>query len=122
MARQFCVMWQNMRCSILFHFDVPADNGRPRLSGRFRRRVVGAPTSRAAGVNHWSPAVGGDHEALHPGIELPAYLFEPEANGVDGELPGIVIDPEADIAEVGADVVDPVGDDLPSSYPRNRGC
>jgi len=22
-ARQFCVMWQNMRCSILFHFDVP---------------------------------------------------------------------------------------------------
>ena len=27
-------------------------------------------------------------------------------------MPGIVIDPEADIAEVGADVVDPVGDDL----------
>jgi hypothetical protein len=23
MARQFCVMWQNMRCSILFHFEVP---------------------------------------------------------------------------------------------------
>jgi len=22
-ARQFCVMWQNMRCSILFHFEVP---------------------------------------------------------------------------------------------------
>ena len=22
-ARQVCVMWQNMRCSILFHFDVP---------------------------------------------------------------------------------------------------
>ena len=21
--RQFCVMWQNMRCSILFHLDVP---------------------------------------------------------------------------------------------------
>ena len=21
--RQFCVMWQNMRCSILFHFEVP---------------------------------------------------------------------------------------------------
>ena len=21
--RQFCVMWQNSRCSILFHFDVP---------------------------------------------------------------------------------------------------
>jgi hypothetical protein len=21
--RQFCVMWQNRRCSILFHFDVP---------------------------------------------------------------------------------------------------
>ncbi len=22
-ARQFCVIWQNRRCSILFHFDVP---------------------------------------------------------------------------------------------------
>lgn len=22
-ARQFCVMWQNMRYSILFHFEVP---------------------------------------------------------------------------------------------------
>ena len=21
--RQFCVMWQNIRCSILFHLDVP---------------------------------------------------------------------------------------------------
>jgi hypothetical protein len=25
--RQFCVMWQNRRCSILFHFEVPADSG-----------------------------------------------------------------------------------------------
>ena len=23
--RQFCVMWQNSRCSILFHFDVPGE-------------------------------------------------------------------------------------------------
>jgi hypothetical protein len=23
LARQFCVMWQNRRCSILFHLDVP---------------------------------------------------------------------------------------------------
>src|SRR5271166_7014885 len=34
------------------------------------------------------------------------------SDGVDGELPGVVIDSEADIAEVGADVVDPVRDDL----------
>ena len=23
LPRQFCVVWQNSRCSILFHFDVP---------------------------------------------------------------------------------------------------
>src|SRR5271166_1489707 len=57
-------------------------------------------------------AVGRDHQAPHPGIELPTHLIEPASDGVDGELPGVVIDSEADIAEVGADVVDPVRDDL----------
>src|SRR5208337_197526 len=52
-------------------------------------------------------AVGRDHQAPHPGIELPTHLIEPASDGVDGELPGVVIDSEADIAEVGADVVDP---------------
>jgi hypothetical protein len=33
--RQFCVMWQNSRCSILFHFEVPvlADTRSERLEG-----------------------------------------------------------------------------------------
>src|SRR5208337_971130 len=79
-------------------------------SGRFRPRVVGGPTSRAAAVNHWSRRR--DHQAPHPGIELPTHLIEPASDGVDGELPGVVVDSEADIAEVGADVVDPVRDDL----------
>src|SRR5271166_2771167 len=58
------------------------------------------------------PAVGRDHQAPHPGIELPTHLIEPASDGVDGELPGVVVDSEADIAEVGADVGDPVRDDL----------
>src|SRR5271166_3187253 len=52
------------------------------------------------------------NQAPHPGIELPTHLIEPASDGVDGELPGVVVDSEADIAEVGADVVDPVRDDL----------
>ena len=56
--------------------------------------------------------MGRDHGALHPGIKLPTDLLDPVSNGVDGELPGVVVDPQTDIAEVGADVVDSIGDDL----------
>src|SRR5271170_4964067 len=57
-------------------------------------------------------AVRGDHQAGHRGITISPHPIEPAPNAVDGELPGIVIDPQADIAEVGADVVDPVRDYL----------
>src|ERR1700761_1673675 len=48
----------------------------------------------------------------HPGITRPADPIEPEPNAVDGELPGIMVDSKADVAVVGANVVDPVGDDF----------
>src|SRR5271168_4168811 len=64
------------------------------------------------------PAIGGDHEAAHPEITRPADPIEPEPNAVDGELPGIMVDSKADVAVVGADVVDPVGD---GSFVANRG-
>src|SRR5208337_4358636 len=63
---------------------------------------------RAVGAS----AIGGDHETRHRGITLPAHPIEPEANAIYGELPGIMVDSEADIAEIGAGVVDSVGDEL----------
>src|SRR6202167_4975847 len=48
----------------------------------------------------------------HPGITRPADPIEPEPNAVDGELLGIMVDSKADVAVVGANVVDPVGDDF----------
>src|SRR5208337_321616 len=77
------------------------------------QQTTTAPSNTAAGLRTiGAAAVGRDHQAPHPGIELPTHLIEPASDGVDGELPGVVVDSEADIAEVGADVVDPVRDDL----------
>src|SRR3984957_12123950 len=45
-------------------------------------------------------------------ITRPADPIEPEPNAVDGELPGIIVDSKADVAVVGANVIDPVGDDF----------
>jgi len=53
------------------------------------------------------PPVGGAHEGRHRAITLAADPIEPEPNAVDGELPGIILDSEADVAVVGDDVVDP---------------
>ena len=64
LPRQVWVMWQNMRCSILFHFDVPggimADlQGQPGFVGQLLQFQLPQPhprTVRAA-------AVGGDQSA-----------------------------------------------------------
>jgi hypothetical protein len=42
--RQVCVMWQDKRCSILFHFEVPGGrDGRLRLEKRFQREIQVVP-------------------------------------------------------------------------------
>lgn len=45
--RQFCVMWQNSRCSILFHFDVPR---------RFVWTRITCPVSSASFCNSTFPS------------------------------------------------------------------
>jgi hypothetical protein len=39
--RQFCVMWQNRRCSILFHFEVPGGQCRQLFPLDWRGGVPG---------------------------------------------------------------------------------
>ena len=59
-----------------------------------------------------TPSIGRNHQSGHRGITSAAHPIQPEANAVDGELSGVMVDPQTDIALVGADVVDSKGDDL----------
>src|SRR5271167_479613 len=43
-------------------------------------------------------------------VALASHRVTPAANGVDGELSGVVIDADADATDVGADVIDAVRD------------
>src|SRR5208337_735348 len=43
-------------------------------------------------------AVGRDHQAGHRGIPIPTHPIQPKPNAVDGELPGIMVDSQTDIA------------------------
>src|SRR3954447_9164246 len=53
-------------------------------------------------------AVGGDHDFAESRVALAAHLPEPQPGGIDGERRGVVVDAEADIAFVGADVLDAI--------------
>ena len=53
-------------------------------------------------------AVGGDHQPLGVGIALLAHRPPPAADRVDGEAGGVVIDADADPADIVGDVVDAV--------------
>ena len=106
-------MWQNMRCSILFHLLVPGGRW---LTQTRRPLVVGEalqfelPEPRAGAVA--PPAVSGDEELTGLGIHLRAHLPPPGADRCDRKGRGVVVHADADPAEVGAHVVDPVGNGL----------
>src|SRR5688572_18792969 len=105
-ARQFCVIWQKRRCSILFHLEVPG--GKPRSSTRSGRPGSEAHASTAGSVG--AAAVGRDHQPGGRGIEGTTFLVEPGTNGVDRELGGIA--GHTDTAAVVGQIVDAIGHDL----------
>ena len=48
--RQLAVMWQNIRCSILFHLQVSGEDGRPGSSALTRRPASGVPVPQATPI------------------------------------------------------------------------
>ena len=111
--RQVCVMWQNRRCSILFHFDVP---GGIVMDVDHEARRVGEllqfdfPQPHARSIR--AAAVGGDRQRARMRISLAPHLIEPAPDRGDGELCRVARDPDADPACVGAQVVHAIRHDL----------
>src|SRR6266581_6175856 len=108
LPRQFIEMWENRRCSILFHLLVPGGrwqtgDGKAGLGGQLGQLDLPQPGPVSVG----SAAVGGDQQP--PGVRIGngPGLAPPGPDRRDGELGGVVIDADVDPAGVRADVVDP---------------
>ena len=86
-------MWQNSRCSILFHLQVPG--------GKWHTVIV-SPVSAAslaefdlpqpAAVAVGAAAVGGDQQLRSRSGRPAAHLLPPAADGLDRERGGVVVD------------------------------
>ena len=57
-------------------------------------------------------AAAGDHQASASGIALPSHEFAPAANGVYRKFGSVVIDADADPADICADVIDSIRSDF----------
>ena len=102
-------MWENSRCSILFHLEVPGGKWQhgdlqPGLHGQGCQ--LGFPRPGAVAVG--TARVRGDQQP--PGLRVVAAPggFPPAADRFDGERGGVVVGADADPAGVGGDVIDPV--------------
>src|SRR5574337_1308101 len=91
--RQFWVMWQNMRCSILFHLLVPG--------GKWHTLIFN-PKSSAKPCK----------QTFHSRDRL-LLLLPPTAYRGHGEFRRVVIDAHVHPAFVPGQVIDPVGCHLP---------
>ena len=102
LPRQFIEMWENSRCSILFHLLVPG--------GRWHTVTVspvsvgeagqlGLPQPGAVAVG--AAAVGGDQQPGRVRVGGRSRLAPPGRDGGDGELGGVVVGADADPSGVG---------------------
>ena len=115
-ARQVRVMWQNSRCSILFHLLVPGGKWQTRdLQPGLPRQQRPARASRAGqryGVG--AAGVAGDQQPPRARVTRPrprARHRRRSALTANAAVSWLV--PTDDEAAVRGDVVDPVGGDLP---------
>ncbi len=113
LPRQLMLMKEKRRCSILFHLLVPGGKWQTRIarpvwsasccSSVFQRRVR---------LPFGAAAVGSDRQGGGVRVALCAELLPPAADRLDGELGGVVVDPDVDPADVVGEVVDAVGGGL----------
>src|ERR1035437_4372250 len=111
--RQFKVIWENSRCSILFHLLVPGremGDGHPQAGFGGERGELDLPGPDPGSVG--PAAVGADQEPLRGRVAGAADGVPPGAQGGDGERGRVVVGPDADPAGVGGHVIDAVGDRL----------
>src|SRR6476646_4873765 len=111
--RQFWVMWQNIRCSILFHLLVPG--------GKWQT-VMRSPRSSANSCSPTfhnrdrmlllPPAIHRDQQLGSLGIEGQTHLPPPAAYRFLGKGGGVMIDTHAHPALIEGQVIDPSGNDF----------
>ena len=118
--RQFCVMWQNSRCSIpafagtslvplrrAWRIVVDVDH-EPGLIGQLLQFELPEPHPRAVGA----AAVRRNRQLSCIRIALLSHALAPATNGLHGKLGRVARDPDADEAGVGGHIVHAIGDDL----------
>ena len=121
--RQLRVIWQNKRCSILFHLLVPGGKWQTLT---FKTGFVGEslqrhlPQTRSCSVA--AAAVRGNQQAGGMGKPFCAHRAPPTANRGDGELGRVVVDANADPRFIVRQVIHAIRDQpCPSRRPESRG-
>ena len=109
LPRQFIEMWENSRCSILFHLLVPGGRwhtviGQAGLGGE--RGEFGLPLPGPVPVG--AAAVRADQQPGRVGVQGFSDLLPPGCDGVHRERGGVVVGAHRHPPGVGAHVVDPV--------------
>ncbi len=111
--RQFCVIWQNRRCSILFHLLVPGGKwqtltGSPNLV----RQLLQGHLPQAAANPIATTAIRRDQQPLRLWETLAAHPLPPTTDARHRKLGRVVINAHAHPALIVRQVVNPVRDRL----------
>ena len=90
--RQFMVMRENSRCSILFHLEVPGGKWQTVIASPVSSARAARPGFPGPGAVAVGPAgVGGDQQPAGGRVVGPAAGIPPAADGLDRELGGVVV-------------------------------
>ena len=113
--RQFRVIWENSRCSILFHLEVPGGKWQQVTSrpvSRARSASAGLPGPVPPPVG--PPGVAADQQPPRGRVGVPARQVPPAADGLHRQRGGVVVGAHVHEPGVRPDVVDPVRDRVPA--------
>ena len=107
-------MWQNSRCSILFHLLVPGGKWQTVTSSPVSAaRTASWSFQRRAHLAVGAAGVAGDQQPPRPPVAEAALGPPPQPQRVHGERGGVAAGADGHEAPVRRDVVDAVRDDLP---------
>src|SRR6266850_1501088 len=109
LARQFWLMKEKSRCSILFHLLVPGGRwltmmSRPSSVSQLLQLAFPQPHPRAVAA----AAVRGDQQSGGLGIARPTDGAPPLPDAIDGERSRVMVNADTHPTRVGGEVIDPV--------------
>src|SRR6266478_6717831 len=109
LARQFWLMKEKSRCSILFHLLVPGGRwqtmmSRPELVGQLLEFALPQPHPRAVAA----ASVGGDQQPGGVGIACPTDGLPPLADATHGKGRRVMVNADTHPTRIGSEVIDPV--------------